>query len=913
MPSAPPVSGAWQGGSPLHADWQPAPGGHPGPAGSAEAWSGRPGPAGPGAAGHGHPSGATGRPTGDGPVPHAAPGAATADARPTGRASRRSGTDEPPASGSRRAARRSRTADPAEAATGHPADADPVEGRSGQPGGRRRPRGSGPAGAAAEALADQPAERANPRTGNPEPPAPGNRRAARRSRAADPTDAASGRQGGAESGGGRASRRAAGGGSAASAGSSANRGQRRGRRVVKGVGLCAGIIACGVFVLRAGEARGGIADRTAAPAAAADAPDPGRVLQIVAHPDDDLYFMNPDLRYSIAAGHPVTTVYLTAGEADGINATEGKQASTPPNKPAYAEARQNGIRAAYAKMATGDRSSAWKRTVVPTKGGGHAEVDVLVAKPEVNLVWLQLREAGTVYDSAPDSLHGLWDGKISALGAQLSSGTPVKQRFSYSKEQVVQTVAGILEQYKPTTVRAQDPTPGRSPDKRYTDHQDHFYGARFAQAALAAYAKDVAPANRPHFAVQNYLGYSNGSLPSALDPDEAKAKLDILDTYAWLDRQNHCGSDAGCGDLKVADHPAGNGWTSTVNYARGTGTSWLTSDKEHGLWAFKVLDGQVAVWHRSGPIGAWSGPRLLPGTGMDPGISAVTLPDGRIAAFGTRTSFGARPTDYRREVGYVVQKGPGTEEFGDWQSLGTPEAADESWTSDISAPAVSVDGAGQLAAYVRDGASTLRGRVQLANGTWGPWTQYGGADLHGTPVTATDGAGRRMVFAATAKSVLGWTQPKPGAPLGPATPTGLPDTTLPLTAEGREGGVRLWFRKPGSGNVRTALVTGDGGLKVNHLTDLGGLQGFGSVAASGHVLAGRSAGGQLGSDLGSGRPWERSPLMFVGAPSSTTTGRNTVSLAVVGLDARLYVTSSADDANAHLAPWLPVGPRNTGR
>ncbi|WP_329386282.1 hypothetical protein OG625_27420 [Streptomyces sp. NBC_01351] len=159
--------------------------------------------------------------------------------------------------------------------------------------------------------------------------------------------------------------------------------------------------------------------------------------------------------------------------------------------------------------------------------------------------------------------------------------------------------------------------------------------------------------------------------------------------------------------------------------------------------------------------------------------------------------------------------------------------------------------------------------------------------------------------------MLGWVQPEPGAPLGPATATGLPDTTLPLTAAGREGGVRLWFRKPGSGNVRTALVTGDDGLKVNNLTDLGGLQGFGSVTASGHVLAGRSAGGQLGSDVGWGRPWERSPLMFVGAPSSALTGKNVVSLAVVGLDARLYVTSSADAPDARLAPWVPVGPRNT--
>ncbi|MFB6619791.1 PIG-L family deacetylase [Streptomyces sp. NPDC056367] len=686
--------------------------------------------------------------------------------------------------------------------------------------------------------------------------------------------------------------------------------------LVKVVVFVAATLAGSMLVLRGNDALDRLDHptpsdgRAVAPAAPADAPDPGRVLQIVAHPDDDLYFMNPDLRYSITAGHPVTSVYLTSGEADGINAGAAKEKSTRPDKPAYAEARQNGIRAAYAQMATGDRTSAWKRTVVPTRGGAHAEVDVLVAKPHVNLVWLQLREAGSVYDPVADSLHGLWDGTVPRLESMLASGTPVKQRFTYTKEQVVQTLVGVLEQYKPTTVRAQDPTPGRFPDtKRYTDHQDHFYGARFVQLATAAYAKDVK--DRPHFAVQNYIGYFNGSLPSALDPGEAKEKLDILGTYAWLDRQNHCGSTAGCGDLKVADRPAGNRWTETVNYARGNSTSWLTSDQDHGLWAFKVLDGQVAVWHRAGLVGPWTGPTLLPGTGMDPGMSTVTLQDGRISAFGTRTSFGTKPADYRREVVYAVQRAPGSEEFGEWQSLGTPETADETWTSDISAPAVSVDGTGRPAAYVRDGAGTLRGRVQRADGSWGPWERYGGADLHGTPATATDGAGRRMVFATTSKTVLGWAQPKPGAPLGPATATGLPDTTLPLTAAGREGGVRLWFRKPGSGNVRTALVTGDGGLKVNNLTDLGGLQGFGAVTASGNVLAGRSAGGQLGSDVGWGRPWERSPLMFVGAPSSTMTGRNMVSLAVVGLDARLYVTSSADAPDARLAPWQPVGPRNT--
>ncbi|MER5777170.1 PIG-L family deacetylase [Streptomyces sp. NPDC002039] len=694
---------------------------------------------------------------------------------------------------------------------------------------------------------------------------------------------------------------------------------RRVATLVKVVALCAATAAGGMLALRGGEALtalGGDGSPDSRPAGvgatvgAADLPDPGRVLQVVAHPDDDLYFMNPDLQYSIAAGHPVTTVYLTSGEADGVNGRAGKVATTRPNKPAYAEARQNGIRSAYAKMATGDLGSAWKRTVVPTKGGGHAEVDILVAKPEVNLVWLQMRESNNVYADVPESLHALWDGKATRLGSVLASGSPVKQGFAYTKDQVVQTLVGVLERYKPTTIRSQDPTPGRLiANKKYADHQDHFYGARFVQMAAAAYAKDVK--DRPHFGVQNYLGYFNGSLPSTLDPNEAQAKLDILHAYAWADKDNHCGSEAGCGDLKITEHASSNRWTQSINYAGGTGTSWLTSDKDHGLWAFKALDGQVAVWHRNGLIGPWTGPRLLAGTGIDPGVSTVTLADGRIAAFATRTTFGPKPADYRREVVFTTQQAPGSELFGEWESLGTPEAGDVNGTSDISAPAVSLDGAGHLAAYVRDGAYTLRGRVRAANGSWGPWERYGGSDLHGTPVTAIDGAGRRMVLATTAKTVVGWVQPKPGAPLGRVTPTGLPATTLPITAESREGGVRLWFRKPGSGNVRTALLTGDGGLKVNNLTDLGGLQGFGSVTASGHLLAGRSSGGRLSSDLGPEQEWQRSPLMFVDAPSSTTIGRNMVSLAVVGLDARLYVTSSTDDPKAYLAPWTPVGPPET--
>src|SRR4051794_9535498 len=48
---------------------------------------------------------------------------------------------------------------------------------------------------------------------------------------------------------------------------------------------------------------------------AAGAPGCSRTsLNIVAHEDDDLLFMNPDIQNDLAAGSCMTTVFLTAGD-----------------------------------------------------------------------------------------------------------------------------------------------------------------------------------------------------------------------------------------------------------------------------------------------------------------------------------------------------------------------------------------------------------------------------------------------------------------------------------------------------------------------------------------------------------------------------------------------------------------------
>ncbi|MEU9255231.1 PIG-L family deacetylase [Streptomyces sp. NPDC048270] len=621
----------------------------------------------------------------------------------------------------------------------------------------------------------------------------------------------------------------------------------------------------------------------------------GSVVQVVAHPDDDLFFMNPDLSRSLLSGVPVTTAFLTSGEADGRNEARGatiRDPEQPADRTHYAEARQNGIRSAYAQMATGDRTSAWKRTVIPTAGGGQAELDVLIAKPHVNLVWFQLREARSTGADTPDSLRGLWNGRIPALGSQLTSGTPVKKQFAYTKDQLIQSIAGVLARYRPTTIRMQDPTPGRfSETGRFTDHQDHMYGARFVQAASAAYAAQYT--DRPRFSVQSYLGYHNSSLPHALDPQTAETKTGYLRTYAWQDHQDYCGSPSGCGDRKVAGNPTGRNWAQSMRYTRADHSSWLVEGTPGRLWAFATLDGQTAYWTR-GPGGDWTGPTLLPGTGIDPGATTARLPDGRVAVLATRTAFGtARPEDYRREVVYAVQSAPDGP-FGPWQSLGTPERGDDEGTSAISAPAAAVDTAGRLTVYLRDSRRTLRATAQQPDGRFSAWGRLGGEDLQSDPVTAVDSAGRRHVYATTAKSVLAWTQPAPGAPLAGPQPTGLPATTVPLSAASEGAGVRLYFRRPDSGVVRSALVTtGPGKLQVSSVSEAGGRAGYGAVGVAGRHISGRADNGTVGTTgLGGPPAWTESGMLYAGAPAAVVEPAGPT-MAVVGLDAQLHTTATA--------------------
>ncbi len=114
------------------------------------------------------------------------------------------------------------------------------------------------------------------------------------------------------------------------------------------------------------------------------------LMQFAAHPDDDLYFMNPDAQRLFDAGVPLVSVYVTAGEHTGVNRIAGMP-GTPPDRAAYSAARHQGLRQSYAAALGLPLFTPWKRGTLALPGGRRAEVDVLAHDGRrVELVFLNL-------------------------------------------------------------------------------------------------------------------------------------------------------------------------------------------------------------------------------------------------------------------------------------------------------------------------------------------------------------------------------------------------------------------------------------------------------------------------------------------------------------------------------------------
>jgi LmbE family N-acetylglucosaminyl deacetylase len=233
---------------------------------------------------------------------------------------------------------------------------------------------------------------------------------------------------------------------------------------------------------------------------------PGDDVVIVAHQDDDLIFMQPDLLDTILRGGGLTSVYVTAGAKDLGTADD----------------RYEGLLSAYG-YAAGD--SDWHCGWIELTG--HIAQHCRLADRPVSLVFLGYPDGGKDGERA-DSLLALWQGSI-------EHATTLAQRTTtYRRDELVDTVAQILRETQPTHVRVLEvaSTHGR-------DHSDHMLAGALAMLAIAR-------ANN-HGHVIAYRGYDIANEPPNKITPIYNAAFDMLSRYEAC--ATSCGS---CGDACTA-------------------------------------------------------------------------------------------------------------------------------------------------------------------------------------------------------------------------------------------------------------------------------------------------------------------------------------------------------------------------
>ncbi|MCW2913759.1 MAG: GlcNAc-PI de-N-acetylase [Actinomycetia bacterium] len=619
------------------------------------------------------------------------------------------------------------------------------------------------------------------------------------------------------------------------------------------------------------------------------------VMHFVAHPDDDLFFLNPEIQQSIAARHRVIGVCLTAAESNGRNGP-----SKHSNVRDYTRARQNGLRAAYGQMALGDPKARWSRSTLRLPNGAQAEVDTL---DQTTLIFLNLRKAP--FDGR---LRNLWAGRTGSLPTLVPTGGAVDGRYHYRRTELIDALVHLLEVYRPTLIRTMDLDPDRQVhNKRHSrhsdhgdlsDHEDHTATAQFTWAALARYA---GPGGGRHWLVESYRGYYNCRWPFNLSDPAWRAKEAVLGVYSGSVPAD-CGDPAGCADLSMRGRVASAAWGQSTHHRYVTTTPWLLADATGALTAFAVLGQQAAMWTETAPgSGRWSGPTLLGGGPLVPRLSVSLSPDGRWQILGERIDeLDQHMHDHRRSIVLLEQRSKGGG-FGPWVDLGTPESGVR--MRQLGGPVAARGADGRLQMFARTSQKNLSTRSQRADGSWTSWRDLGGGPVQEGVSALTTSDGRIELYGSGHLSLVRWYQRRPGGPFVIDTRLRLPAPgTPPVVLELADRSLLVVYRLADSGEVagfRRAAGTGAWSQAPLHLGGQGGIGPMQVLALPAArrrreqlLLVQRNDAGTVSTALcpvSAAAPpsWTSSGPWFAHSPAAAMDARGRVVLAVVGPDARL--------------------------
>ncbi|MEV4438400.1 PIG-L family deacetylase [Streptomyces sp. NPDC049577] len=585
--------------------------------------------------------------------------------------------------------------------------------------------------------------------------------------------------------------------------------------------------------------------RTVDPSATQSFGSPGKalLLQVMAHPDDDLFFMNPDAARMIEAGVPVVSVYVTAGEAVGQNWIPGMPHAAP-DKAAYSSARHQGLRQAYAELLGADRFAPWHKTVLDLPGGVRAETDELVhGDRSARLVFLNIAMLSPGNTRMPQ----LWDRPYAVMQTLVATGSPCTSVSTYRHDTLVDVLATLMDRYRPTVVHTMDPDPDyqvhdatHPKDNDYgacSDHRDHTPTALFTWKALEQWVFEATrrDGRPPRFVTTAFRGYYNQRWPHNLPPELVEEKHRYVEAYGG-DPSWQCGNQAGCGDYgQGGDRPIKNrkGWIRSTHYRYPGAAPVADSGRGGRLEAYGVLGTQAVQWLESAPgSGRWGEPRNLGGGPLAPALASVKDADGRRLLFGLRfAELEGQGRANSREIVVLEEHTPGGA-FRPWKGLGNPEHRTERGRR-VGVPAAVATPDGRVHLFVRNAGKALSSRVREPDGTWGKWQSLHGEEIQDGLTVVLDARQHIHVFAAGRDTVHHWSQDSPGAPVRFQPLDGLPQPGGDPVGAGLapDGSLTVVYRTPAAPEPIAHRLVADG--PRTEPADLAGLRdftGYGALA-----------------------------------------------------------------------------------
>lgn len=570
-------------------------------------------------------------------------------------------------------------------------------------------------------------------------------------------------------------------------------------------------------------------------------------LQVVAHHDDDLLFMNPDLRYAVRSGRRLMTVFLTAGESDA------------PDPGGYSASRQAGARAAYARMAgVADR---WRGSAVALADGQVVERYVLDARPDVRLVFLNLPDdADPRARGGRHALMRLWHDQSGSarVDTVVPTGGQVTGPSSYTRGALLRVLVELMAEFRPTVLRTQDasPDPGHPQWGPWHDHADHVSGVWFAEEAARMHLASPAA---PRLVRVGYRGYNTDHAAVNLAPAEQEDKVGHFVAYARHDE-------------RIGGHPLYDRWSRRMYHRWPRGSSWVGRAADGRLHAFAVIGRHVVGWRQAGDRWEPSGDLEPPGA-LATGLAVAAGPGG-VTVCGRRLD--TAEITCRDDDGWTV--------------VGSPDHGDPR----VGTPALAARGDGRLVVFVRDASGGISRAEQGAGGEWGDWTRLGGSDVQDGLSAVTAGDGEVEVFAHTTTAVVrwdgsGWDRTLPRtAPAGPPVALTAADgssTVVHLVAD--TGEIAVTSRRDAwAPPERRAGPGGSGGLAA--------VFAHGVLTVVGRDASGGVTGNATGDWVGLGGP-------VLDHPAVAVDGTGRVWVAAIGPDGRLHTTSQ--DGAGRFTPW----------